>query len=146
MHFLLVVVFFEGFIDGEPICLVFFHLLYDPILDTCVLCLTFQLFKIIQIIKIIPKAMNSIYMLLEIFIFSLAGRLLQGTHKTFIPLLMVNLLFYVPELSEFVDDDGCNEIRKEDIKVNPIDGIREESSIVTISVSRGSLANDSLSK
>ena len=74
--------------------------------------------------------MFSRFVLVEILTFPFNRWLLGKTDQTFVILLFLHFLLWVSQLSEFINDNCSRQVRYDDFKECPVDGIREESSIM----------------
>jgi hypothetical protein len=62
-------------------------------------------------------------------------------------LLILDLFLKVSELSEFIDNDGCNNVGEQYVEKGPMNGISDESSVMALlALSRWCLSDDPLSE
>ena len=132
-------------VERKPLNLLVFDLLDDPVLHPGIFCADFQFLQIVQIIEVIPDTMFFIFMLFKELSSFFYGGFISKAYQTFIALFVLDLLLYVSEPGEFINDDGCCQVGDEDVEEGPVYCIRKQSAVVTaVAHPAGGLPNNSL--
>lgn len=103
-----------------------------PILNTSKISNIFKFLQSIHVEEIIPQIMHMVDMRHKILASSFKGISISKADIAFTIALILDLLFGVTLLSEFIDDNSCKDVGQQNLKESPINQIRNKPAIIVL--------------